>query len=189
MSLGVGVSSAWKNAPQISIGVSSAWKTVVGMWVGVSGAWKKFHAAVGMADTTISDVQITPDDSIAGFRVRGTGAPTPGIVQGIRGQTLGSVSSTTAGTWVEPSSEAGNYDIMVEQISGTVNVNTGTGPASLNTWIQMNISVTGSFYATRTISTPGVTTAVARLSFRPTGSGSAVASCLITMNAEVEGLP
>jgi hypothetical protein len=170
---------AWQDLSNIYVNDAGTWRDCE-RWVNDSGTWRLTHAIVGFPNTQISDSQVSPNDSISGFRVHGT----LGTIVAVRGTSLGGASLTTLGSWT-PVGTAANYDIMVEQISGTVNVNTGAGPASLNTWIQMNIANTGTFYSTRTTSIQGITQAVARLSFRPTGVGSAISTCLLTLNAEV----
>jgi hypothetical protein len=176
----------WRQLRGVYVNDAGTWRTIRGIFVNDSGTWRQVYAAVNLSNTTISFSNVTPGDAIAGFRMRGT---TLGTVMGVRGSTIAGASLTDGQVWVDPASNAANYDIMVTQLTGTVLTDTGTGPASLSTWINMNRAVTGTFYAQRTISTPGVTQATCRVDIRPAGGGDTVASAVFTLNAEVEGAP
>ncbi len=130
----------------------------------------------GTARLTFLGVTITlPNDSVTDSTLAPTNAIANFILNsnGNRQKEVSGGSVTTVGAWIDPTSEAGNYEARGTVLSGSFT--TGT----FGTWLALSSSRTWGV----TRSTNGTTTASMTLEIREASTGTVMATATISFSA------
>lgn len=114
------VSGAWKTIDDPQVKVSGVWKDVQAAYVKVSGVWKEIYnrVVVSITNQSIFFSTIDPLDAYARYQL-----DSDGKVYKFTGQAAGT-PTTYIEDWVEPNSEASNYECFAT-VSGDA-LETGT---------------------------------------------------------------
>lgn len=114
------VSGAWKTIDDPQVKVSGVWKDVQAAYVKVSGVWKEIYnrVVVSITNQSIFFNAVFPQDAYARYQL-----DSDGKVYKYTGQTPGT-PSTYIEDWVDPNSEASNYECFAT-VSGDA-LETGT---------------------------------------------------------------
>ena len=114
------VSGAWKTIDDPQVKVSGIWKDVQAAYVKVSGVWKEIYSrvVVSITNQSIFFNAVFPQDAYARYQL-----DSDGKVYKYTGQTPGT-PSTYIEDWVDPNSEASNYECFAT-VSGDA-LETGT---------------------------------------------------------------
>lgn len=144
----------------------------VGQFVGFGGA-RLF--TVVLANRSVSDLEFTPANALAGFRL-GTDGKLYVAEQGGNS----SYAEVVASPWLVPTdaAEANNYECFATFVSGVALSSGITG-----SWLDLAADQT--WTRERTTDVEGVTTSVITVDIRLKGTGVNLASATITLNAEV----
>lgn len=174
----------WRQIRNIYVNDAGTWRQLAAIWVNDNGTWRQVFTSVDLHDFSVSLTASDPSDAHVGFSLQGSLSGAPGYVGRQSGTSTPPGNLTTLYTYIQPGSEAANYEVRVTQLSGTVNVASG---AALNTWIRLDIITTGSFFVSRQL--VGTSTATALVELRRFSDSVVVDSCTVTMTATVEFVP
>jgi hypothetical protein len=166
------VSGVWKTIDDPQVKVSGVWKDVQTAYVKVSGAWKEIYnrVVVSITNQTIVFGQISPNDAYARYQL-----DSDGKVYEYTGTTAGT-PTTFIENWVDPTSEASNYECFATLNSGSLQTGTTGSWLALTSDRMWGVAVTGI----------GTQTANLTIDIREVGTATNLASATISLEASVE---
>jgi hypothetical protein len=162
------VSGVWKTIDDPQVKVSGVWKDVQNAYVKVSGVWKEIYSRVVVAITN-QTVSTLESGSAAYARYQ---LDSDGKVYKFTGTTAGT-PTTFIEDWVDPNSEASNYECFATLNSGSLQTGTTGSWLALTSDRMWGVADTGS----------GSQSAFLTIQIRETGTTTTLTSASISLSA------
>jgi len=166
------VSGAWKTIDDPQVKVSGVWKDVQAAYVKVSGVWKEIYNRVVVAITNqyIFFAAIFPQDAYARYQLNSNG-----WVYKYTGDSPSTLFPQYIEDWVDPRSEASNYECFA-----TVNFGSALETGTTGSWLALTSSRTWGIAVT----TAGSKYTELTVTIREVGTTTNLTSATISLYAE-----